>query len=238
MARRAGGYLGAKPTWTTTSTSGIFSMDDVVELMAAGTWPRGPVAPTNLTATAGNGQVALSWTAPATTHGTLTDYVVQYSSDSGSTWTTFSDGTSTSTSATVTGLTNGTAYVFRVAAVNGVGTGAYSTASSAVTPTAQTNYNFVAASNPTHPASGLYVYDGVSNGKPYWARYSGGTPNAYIYWSTDPNGSGWWIVGPSLGSSSSSNRWYYKFSEAGTPPVASDWEGQVYGGFGNLSVAQ
>jgi hypothetical protein len=34
----------------------------------------------------------------------------------------------------VTSLTNGTAYTFRVAAVNGVGTGAYSTASSAVTP--------------------------------------------------------------------------------------------------------
>jgi hypothetical protein len=35
----------------------------------------------------------------------------------------------------VTGLTNGTAYTFRVAAVNGIGTGAYSTASAAVTPT-------------------------------------------------------------------------------------------------------
>lgn len=43
---------------------------------------------------------------------------------------------STATTRTVTGLTNGTAYQFRVAAVNGIGTGAYSTASSAVTPTA------------------------------------------------------------------------------------------------------
>ena len=45
---------------------------------------------------------------------------------------------STATTRTVTGLTNGTAYQFRVAAVNGIGQGSYSTASSAVTPTAGT----------------------------------------------------------------------------------------------------
>jgi hypothetical protein len=94
-----------------------------------------PPAPTSLTATAGNAQVSLSWTAPTVLSVTpITDYVVQFSSNSGSTWTTFTDGTSTATSATVTGLTNGTAYVFRVAAVNGVGTGAYSSATSSVTP--------------------------------------------------------------------------------------------------------
>lgn len=84
-----------------------------------------PAAPTSVTATAGNGQVALSWTAPASV-APITDYVVQYSSNSDSTWTTFSDGTSTATSATVTGLTNGTAYTFRVAAVSGIGQGAWS----------------------------------------------------------------------------------------------------------------
>ena len=62
------------------------------------------------------------------------DYAIQYSSDSGSTWTTFSDTVSTGTSVTVTGLTNGTAYVFRVAAVNLVATGSYSTNSNSVTP--------------------------------------------------------------------------------------------------------
>lgn len=43
---------------------------------------------------------------------------------------------STATTRTVTGLTNGTATVFRVAGVNALGTGAFSTASAAVTPTA------------------------------------------------------------------------------------------------------
>lgn len=94
-----------------------------------------PPPPTGVTATGGSSQATVLWTAPTVLAQTpITDYVVQYSSNSGSTWTTFSDGTSTATSATVTGLTNGTAYTFRVAAVNGVGQGAYSAASSAVTP--------------------------------------------------------------------------------------------------------
>jgi hypothetical protein len=66
----------------------------------------------------------------------LNDYVIQYSSDSGSNWTTFTDTVSTSTSVTVTGLTNGTAYIFRVAGKNNIGTGTYSTASNSVTPLA------------------------------------------------------------------------------------------------------
>jgi hypothetical protein len=94
-----------------------------------------PAAPTGVTATAKNAQATVSWTAPTLLSQTpITDYIVQYSSNSGSTWTTFSDGTSTATTATVTGLTNGTSYTFRVATVSGVGVGSYSTASSAVTP--------------------------------------------------------------------------------------------------------
>jgi len=101
-----------------------------------------PPAPTSLTATTGNAQVTLSWSAPSViAQAPITDYVVQFSSNSGSTWTTFADGTSTATSATVTGLTNGTAYVFRVAAVNAVGTGAFTSASSSVTPVAGTPPN-------------------------------------------------------------------------------------------------
>jgi hypothetical protein len=94
-----------------------------------------PAAPTSVTATGGNAQATVSWTAPSVLAQTpITDYTVQFSTNSGSTWTTFTRSASTATSATVTGLTNGTAHVFRVAAVNGVGVGSYSTASSAVTP--------------------------------------------------------------------------------------------------------
>lgn len=86
-----------------------------------------PGAPTSLRATVGDTQVPLTWSAPVSNGGaSLTDYVVQYSLNSGTDWTLFSDGTSTATSTTVTGLTNGVAYIFRVAATNSVGTGEYS----------------------------------------------------------------------------------------------------------------
>jgi hypothetical protein len=94
-----------------------------------------PAAPTGVTATAANAQAVVSWTAPAVVVPPVTDYSVQFSTNGGTTWTTATDTVSAATTATITGLTNGTAHVFRVAATNGIGTGAYSTASAAVTPT-------------------------------------------------------------------------------------------------------
>lgn len=94
-----------------------------------------PSAPTALTGTAGNAQVSLSWSAPALTGGSaITDYTIQYSSNGGSSYTTFSRSASTATTATVTGLTNSTAYIFRVSATSSAGTGSYSTASASLTP--------------------------------------------------------------------------------------------------------
>ncbi|NBW97448.1 MAG: hypothetical protein EBR28_12155, partial [Planctomycetia bacterium] len=97
--------------------------------------PTGPAAPGVAAGLPGNGRVALTWTAPASNGGAaITDYVVQYSANGGTSWTNFADGTSTATSATVTGLANGTGYTFRVAAVNSAGPGEFSTASVAVAP--------------------------------------------------------------------------------------------------------
>jgi uncharacterized repeat protein (TIGR02543 family) len=86
-----------------------------------------PNAPTTLTAAAANGQVDLTWVAGASQNEAPTyDYLIQYSANGGSTWSTFAHTASTSTSITVTGLSNGTTYVFRVAAINLIGTGSSS----------------------------------------------------------------------------------------------------------------
>ena len=97
-----------------------------------------PDAPVISSVTAGNAQVVVAWSAPANNGAAISDYVVQYSTSSSGSYTTFADGISTSTSATVTGLTNGTAYYFKVAATNSVGTGSNSVASAAATPTLPT----------------------------------------------------------------------------------------------------
>ena len=79
-----------------------------------------PLAPTGLTATSGNAQIALSWTASLT----ATSYNVLRSTTNGGPYTTV--GTSATTSFTNTGLTNGTIYYYVVAAVNTAGASANS----------------------------------------------------------------------------------------------------------------
>lgn len=94
-----------------------------------------PGSPSNISGVAGNSQVNLTWTASSTvTQIPVTDYKIQYSSNNGSSWTDYADSVSSSTSVSVTGLTNDMAYQFRVAGINGIGQGAWSTASDAVTP--------------------------------------------------------------------------------------------------------
>jgi titin len=93
--------------------------------------------PTKVTGRAGNGIVALTWLPPRTVGSSrIIDYRVQYSVD-GVNWTTAVDGVSAASRATVRGLTNGTSYVFRVAAVTAKGLGAYSTVSARLAPKAR-----------------------------------------------------------------------------------------------------
>ncbi len=73
---------------------------------------------------------------PGTFTNTSRDWVALTLAIPPAEWTTFSDGTSTSTGATVTGLTNSTAYTFRAAAVNGYGQGPWSNVAGPYTPAA------------------------------------------------------------------------------------------------------
>ena len=86
------------------------------------TTPTTPGAPTIGTATCGNASATVTWTAPASNGGAaITGYVVTpYNAGVAQATQTFN---TTATTETVTGLTNGTAYTFKVAAINGVGTG-------------------------------------------------------------------------------------------------------------------
>ena len=105
----------------------------VTTLTSTVAWAGLPTAPGSLVATPSTSQVALAWGLPSDLGGeTLTDYIIEYSADSGTTFLRFLDGTSTTRSTTVTGLTNGTTYLFRVSAVVNVsGQGPASTAASA-----------------------------------------------------------------------------------------------------------
>jgi len=87
-----------------------------------------PGAPTIGTATGGNAQASVTFSAPASDGGSaITGYTV--TSDPGS-----FTGTGASSPVTVTGLSNGTAYTFTVTATNANGTGSASAASNSVTP--------------------------------------------------------------------------------------------------------
>lgn len=123
---------GTSYTFTVTATNNFGSTTSAPSSAVTPAVP--PSTPGAPTPTRGDTQVSLTWTAPSNGGSAITDYLVQYSSDSGSNWTPFADGTSATTSAIVTGLTNGTSYVFRIAAVNAAGTSSYSSASTAVIP--------------------------------------------------------------------------------------------------------
>jgi len=101
--------------------------------------PTAPGAPTGVTATAGNGQATVSWTAPSSNGGSaITSYTVTpYVGSAAQTPVTVS-GSPPATSTTVSGLTNGTTYTFTVSATNVIGTGPASSPSNAVTPSPPT----------------------------------------------------------------------------------------------------
>lgn len=115
----------------TASSSGQWDVGSVFTVSLASTPPAAPLAPTGLLATAGHAQIALTWSAAS---GATSYNIYDGTSVGGESSTALMTGI-TGTAYTATGLTNGTAYYFKVASVNANGTSGLSNEASA-TPTA------------------------------------------------------------------------------------------------------
>ena len=124
--------------------AGAFGVSN--EITAAGT----PAAPTALQATRGNTSVSLSWTPGADNSSAITGYTLQIRN--GATVVETRSLTGNVSSAVISGLNNGTAYNFRLLAINGIGTSGLSAASNTVTPATLPGLVQIAA--PTQGAAG------------------------------------------------------------------------------------
>ncbi|MCW2761480.1 MAG: heme peroxidase [Marmoricola sp.] len=129
-----------------------------------------PAAPTIGTATAGNANATVRWTAPVSNGSpAITSYQVIATPATGAPIT--RTAAAGATSLLFTGLTNGTAYTFRVTAVNQLGAGTLSAASNSVTPSAP-----VAPGTPTIGTATA----GIRSATVTWtAPTTGGAPTGY-----------------------------------------------------------
>jgi len=109
------------------------------------TTPEGsPTSARDLRVTPSGSTATLYWVAPASDNGaSITDYVIEVSNDGGVKWVEISHTAFVGTSFTVTGLKPGSAYRFRVSAINAYGKGDFSNVVSMITagsaPAAPTN---------------------------------------------------------------------------------------------------
>ena len=201
-------YVRAK----TVNASGSSVYSSTVAILTA------PAAVTGLTSTVSGKNVTLSWTAgPAT----ITDYVVEYSTD-GSAWTVFDDGVSSNASSIVNTLAWNTTYSLRVAAANASGKGSYVTVNAttpvatptSVTVTAGSSLGSVNASwsMPTSGAAdavtGYSIQYSTDNAN--WTTYSNNTTAASTSYS---------ITGLTAGTS-----YYVRVAAVSTSGATSDYK--------------
>jgi hypothetical protein len=146
----------------------VWEMATVVFKAGSQAPPTAPAAPSGVTATGADKSARVTWSAPASGGSPITSYAITPYIGSAAQPATQVTGTPPAASATVGGLTNGTAYTFTVTATNSVGTSPESAPSSQVTPAA-----------PTVPAapSGVSATAGNQSATVRWsAPATGGSP--------------------------------------------------------------
>jgi subtilisin family serine protease len=154
--------------------------------------PTAPGRPLNAVATANTGQVGLDWDTPTSDGGApITDYLIEYSSNGGSTWTTYVDTVSTATIATIRTLPVGISVLFRVSAINSRGTGAASLNSNSITTIgALTNDPFAGAevfSGTTGAVSSSTLTASRESGEPSHGGY-GASASIWYKWVATQDG--------------------------------------------------
>ncbi|MDN4613797.1 fibronectin type III domain-containing protein [Leifsonia sp. F6_8S_P_1B] len=125
-------------------------------------------APTGLQAAPGDASARLTWTAPDWTGGAaVTGYRIETSTDGGTTWVeAVADTGSADTSATVTGLQNGTDTRFRVSAITSEGTGAASDPASTTPRTAASPVTVVSVKPGNHTLTVDFAPPASTGGTP------------------------------------------------------------------------
>lgn len=99
---------------------------------SSGGGPGTPGKVLQISGTAGDTVVALTWSTPISDGGSaITGYTIEYSSNGGSSWSSTTDSGSPHT---VTGLSNTVGYIFRIKAENAIGFGPYSPETATITP--------------------------------------------------------------------------------------------------------
>jgi hypothetical protein len=161
-----------------TGFAGVITTSSNVLVAAAASVPAAPT----VTAVPGDSLVDLTWSPPASNGASITSY--QVSTDNGTTWaaatttstTTIVNGnTVTTVAATVTGLSDGTAYQVEVRAINSAGTGPASTADTVIPQVAPPG----TPGQPTAVAGPGQALITVS------PPTTGGTPASYLVTATD-----------------------------------------------------
>ena len=206
-------------SFTVMATTDVGSSDD--------SWPSDPVTPfkpatapakpTDVVATPGEGSASVSFSAPADNGGSaITSYTVRATNTDRSVMDPITPVSGSSSPITVTGLTNGSNYRFTVEATNGIGTGASSLQSDAVTP----------ATAPGKPANVVASPGDGSVSVAFDAPSDGGSPiTGYTVYVDNYSSMDW--IAPVSGSSSPivvsglTNGYHYRFTVQATNAVRS-----------------